>query len=193
MNSSIMKEDTKKTPLTAADIFNAVVQRIKDKGAYPEIVDSAEAGRPDYAVPVPTGKYEIRSNLFWGGSDGICLSIWIEFEESGTHKRWGHAGTFKTHERSDSATYAMTKLLADYLIEDSAFRKEHRSAFEFEGYWMRYYDRDGREAAPSLWYRQKYDAVAQAEYMIKFYPKVTITECATDQVEVMVAEPDRKE
>lgn len=30
-----MTETTKK-PMTAADIFNAVVQRIKDKGAYPE-------------------------------------------------------------------------------------------------------------------------------------------------------------
>ena len=131
MNSLIIKEGSKKTPLTAADIFNAVAQRIKDKDAYPEIVNSAVPGRPDYAVPVPTGKYAVRSNL-WVESEGICLSIWIEFEERENHKRWGHAGTFKTRERSDSATYAMAKLLADYLIEDSAFRKENHSAYELE-------------------------------------------------------------
>lgn len=91
----------------------------------------------DYALaestpkPITTYEYSFRNNLDYGGSEGIYLDLWIETDTDGGAKR-DKLGTFKTLETSGDAMHIMANLLADFIVEGSAYVNAHLDDFCWE-------------------------------------------------------------
>ena len=72
-----------KKPMTTEELFHKILDILKDKGRLPEILDYSLAdGNP---VPITTYEFELRSNLNYGGSEGIYgLSILTKGKNAST-------------------------------------------------------------------------------------------------------------
>ncbi len=97
-------------PMTTTELYKKVCGILKKQGKMPDILDY---GLPAYhPVPITKYKFDLKSNLNYGGSEGIYLDLWIEFC-SDSKKCVNDLGTFKTLNRENEAMHIMAALLAD--------------------------------------------------------------------------------
>ncbi len=62
-----------KKPMTTAELYEKVCSILKEQGKLPDILDY---GLPAYhPVPITNYEFELRSNLHYGGSEGIYLDF----------------------------------------------------------------------------------------------------------------------
>ena len=88
-------------PMTTEELFNKIQSILKEKGKLPAILDYGLAThRP---VPVTTYEFDLGNRLAYGGSEGIYLTLWIEYFANGEKQRKS-IGTFKTLDESNEGT-----------------------------------------------------------------------------------------
>ncbi len=121
-----------KQPMTTAELFDEIVEQLKDKKMLPDIIDYALANQR-HSVPVKTNEFDIRNKLDFGGSEGIYLCIAIEYYEEGKWKTTD-IGTFKTLGVSQEDMEIMGKLLADFVYETHKYVEENSDDFDWIGY-----------------------------------------------------------
>lgn len=119
-----------KKPMTTEELFNKIREIIKEKGKLPDILDYGLAAHN--LVPIRTYEFDLKSNLTYGGNEGIYLSLWIEYFVN-DERRTNSVGTFKTLDESNEAMHVMTGLLADFIIEEYAYVNEDLDDFTWEG------------------------------------------------------------
>ena len=163
-------------PMTTADLFDKICNILKEKGLYPEILDYALAeSTPE---PITTYEYSFRNNLDYGGNEGIYLDLWIETDTDAGTKR-NKMGTFKTLETSGDAMHIMAKLLADFIVEESAYVNANRDDFCWEGMRVSAFDSNEKELG---WYytcKDMENALKKKDELLLKYPRVLIRDNAT--------------
>lgn len=113
------RDDTgMKRLMTTEELFNEIQDILKENNKLQDILDYGLAAH--YPVPVTTYQFDLKSNLAYGGNEGICLSLWIEHYEDG-EKRLDDIGNFKTLHGDREAMHIMAGLLADFIIEEYAY------------------------------------------------------------------------
>ena len=119
-----------KRPITTGELFNQICEILKEKDLMPGILDYALATHDP--VPITTYEFDLRSNLGYGGSEGIYLDFWIEHYKDGK-KQSKEIGTFKTLGTSIKDMYVMGKLLADFIVEEYSYVNANLDDFTWEG------------------------------------------------------------
>ena len=96
-----------KKPMTTEDLFNKINGILKEKGKLPDILDYGLATSDP--VPIRTYQFDLKSNLNYGGSEGIYLDLWIVYYDCKERQQKG-LGTFKTLSTSNEAMHTMAAL-----------------------------------------------------------------------------------
>ena len=96
-----------KKPMTTEELFHKILNILKDKGKLPDILDYSLAD--GNSVPIRTYEFNLRSNLDYGGSEGIYLDLWIEYFNKGEKCQHG-LGTFKTLYEDEKAMHRICLL-----------------------------------------------------------------------------------
>lgn len=104
-----------KKPMTTEDLFNKICSILKAQDKLPDILDYGLATH--HPVPIRTYEFDLKSNLAYGGNEGIYLDLWIEYFAD-DEKRTSSIGTFKTLDENKEAMHTMAGLLADFVIEE---------------------------------------------------------------------------
>lgn len=163
-------------PMTTAELFDKVCDILKEKELYPDILDYALAEHTP--KPITNYEYSLRNNLNYGGSEGIYLDLWIETDTDGGTKR-NKLGTFKTLEDSRDAMHIMAGLLADFIVEESAYVNANLDDFCWEGMRVTAFDSSEKELG---WYyscRDMESALKKKDELLLKYPRVVIRDNAT--------------
>ena len=152
-------ERLRKKPWTTGELFKAIVERLKENGEYPDILD--------YDCPYDMGidikNYEVSfiNDLDFGGSEGIYLTLHLHVWDR-KKKVYNNLklGTFKTLKNDKSAMEIMGKLLADFIFEGYSLINSAQEDFIWEGYAVKgyklgkklnySYDTDDKEKIPGL-------------------------------------------
>lgn len=117
-------------PMTTEGLFSRICSILKEKGKLLDILDYGLATRRP--VPIKTYGFDLKSNLAYGGSEGIYLVLWIEYFAD--DKRCAdHIGTFKILDESNKTMHIMANLLADFIIEEYAYVNANLDDFTWEG------------------------------------------------------------
>ncbi len=103
--------------MTTEELFNEICRILKEKGRVPDILDYGLATHSP--VPVTNCEFDLKSNLDYGGNEGIYLDIWTEYSAE-EKKCINRLGTFKTLNTNHEAMHTMAGLLADFIIEEYA-------------------------------------------------------------------------
>ena len=119
-----------KRPMTTDELFNKIQGILKEKGKLPDILDYGLAAHNP--VPIRTYEFDLKSDLAYGGSEGIYLSLWIEYLGNDERHTDG-IGTFKTLDDSNEAMHIMADLLADFIIEEYDYVNANLDDFTWEG------------------------------------------------------------
>lgn len=158
-------------PMTTTELFNKIRDNLKEKGKLPAILDyGLAASNP---VPVTTCEFDLRSKLAYGGSEGIYLDLWIEYFANREKQRKG-LGTFKTLDESNGAMHVMAGLLADFIIEESAYVNANIDDFIWEGVSVRAFDEEGKRCRWGYTCNTMEDALNRKDELLKKYPQVAV-------------------
>lgn len=65
-----------KRPMTTAELFNKICSILKEKNKMPDILDYGLATHAP--VPIKTYEFDLKTNLTYGGNEGIYLGLRIE-------------------------------------------------------------------------------------------------------------------
>lgn len=171
-------------PMTTAELFEKICGILKEKGLYPGILDYALAASTP--KPITTYEYSFRNNLDYGGSEGIYLDLWIETETDKGTKR-DKMGTFKTLEDSRDAMHIMAKLLADFIVEESAYVNAHLDDFCWEGVKVSAFGGDGKELGWHYTCKDMENALKKKDELLQKYPRVLIRDNATREAKSYTA------
>lgn len=165
-----------KKPMTTADLFNEIKTILKNKNMLPDILDYGIAtSKP---VPIRIYEFELKNNLDYGGSEGIYLDLWIEyFEDDGWVKN--DIGTFKTLEDSREAMHAMAGLLADFIIEGTAYINANIDDVTWTGADVRAFDENGKGLDWCYSCSNMERALEKKDELLKKYPQVAVRDNAT--------------
>ena len=109
-------------PMTTKELFDKIQSILKEKNKLPDILDYGLA--TSHPVLITNYEFNLKNNLDYGGSEGICLDLWIEDymnEETCRHR----IGTFKTLSRDNKAMHIMAGLLADFQREANALYRQN--------------------------------------------------------------------
>lgn len=134
----------KEIPMTTAELFTRICDILKDKGLMPDILDYGL--ETDHPIPIMTYEFGLKNNLQYGGSEGIYLDFCIEYFEKEEWKYYG-LGTFKTLREDKEAVHVMAGLLADFIIEESAYVNSHLDDFTWTGANVYAVDENGKKAS----------------------------------------------
>lgn len=163
-------------PMTTADFFNKICDILKEKGEYPDILDYALA--ESEPVPITDYMFTKHHNLHYGNHEGIYLDFWIvTLDGNGGQKK--NLGTFKTSKDDQNAMRVMGQLLADFIVEESAYYGAHLDDFTWEGVRVRAFDGNGKENSWFYTCRNMEDALKKKDELLKEYPCVVIRDNAT--------------
>lgn len=162
-------------PMTTEELFNKIQDILKEKNKLPDILDyGLAAHRP---VPITNYEFGLKSNLDYGGSEGIYLDLWIEGKMNEEMCRHG-IGTFKTLSIDNEAMHIMAGLLADFLIEMSAYVNAHLDDFTWEGADVYGVDEAGRKRPWGYSCRTMTRALEKKDELLEKYPKVIVRDNA---------------
>lgn len=101
-------------PMTTTEFFDTISDILKEKDKISGILDYGLGTHNP--ILLKTCEFNLKSNLDYGGSEGIYLDLWIEYFE-GNERSIHDLGTFKTLEDDDEAMHIMAYLLADFILE----------------------------------------------------------------------------
>lgn len=163
-------------PMTTSEFFDKLCEILKAGGMMPDILDYGIAERK--GIPMRTSEFSLRSCLDYGGSEGIYLDLWIEYEEEGSRTR-ARLGTFKTLEDDRSAMRIMAVLLADIIVEGYAYVRKNSDDFTWEGFRVYAIDGAGKKSA---WYYEcasEKQALEKKEELVGKYPAVIVRSNST--------------
>ncbi len=128
-------------PMTTEELFIKIKAILEGKNKLPEILDYGIA--TNHPVPIRTYEFNLKSNLDYGGSEGIYLDLWIEYFAD-DERHVNGIGTFKTLRHDDEAMHIMAGLLADFIIEESVYVNANLDDFTWEGADDHLYDEAGK-------------------------------------------------
>ena len=177
-------------PMTTEELFNKICNILKEKGRFPDILEYDSPTRNP--VPITTYEYELGSKLAYGGNEGIYLDLWIEYS-SIREKAKKKLGVFKTLYESADAMHSMAGLLADFIIEESAYVNANLDDFTWEGVDIHAFDRDGKQCSLGYTYGTMEDALTKKDRLLEKYPKVVVRDNATRKEKIFLQEPDSSE
>ncbi len=165
-----------KKPMTTAELYEKVCSILKEQGKLPDILDY---GLPAYhPVPITNYEFELRSNLHYGGSEGIYLDFWIEFYLDGK-KCVNDLGTFKTLSIDDKSMHIMAALLADFIIGESNYVNANLDDFTWEGADVHPIDESGKRMEWGYSCGTMEAALKRKDELLKKYQKVAVRNNAT--------------
>ena len=165
-----------KKPMTTEDLFNKINGILKDKSKLPDILDYGLAASDP--VPITTYEFDLKSNLNYGGSEGIYLDLWIEYFPNG-ERRVNGLGTFKTLSTSNEAMHIMADLLADFIIEEYTYVNGNLDDFTWEGADVHPLDENGQKIGWGYTCGSMERALKVKEELLKKYPQVVVRDNAT--------------
>lgn len=168
-------------PMTTEELFNKIQGILKEKGKLPAILDYGLAThRP---VPVTTYEFDLGNRLAYGGSEGIYLTLWIEYFANGEKQRKS-IGTFKTLDESNEAMHIMAGLLADFIIEEYDYVNTNLDDFTWEGFDVHMIEKDGKQHRLGYSCSTREAALRRKEELLKKYPQVIVRDNATRKEEI---------
>lgn len=161
-------------PMTTDDLFNNICDSLKEKGKWPEILDYA-LGDSWKRVELKTDEFELKENLDYGGSEGIYLDLFIDIydEENPMFGKW-KLGTFKTLENDDKAMHIMASLLADFILEEKEYVREHRADFNWKGTCLYPADENGKTYGFGRYCYTDQELEEQKKAFLEKYPTLII-------------------
>lgn len=176
-------------PMTTQELFNRICDILEEKGKMPDILDYGIAtSRP---VPIRIYEFELKNNLDYGGSEGIYLDLWIEYYEDNEWIR-SDIGTFKTLDESREAMHTMAGLLADFIIEGTAYINANLDDFTWTGADVRAFDENGKRLNWCYSCSNMGNALEKKDELLKKYPQVTVRDNATRKEAVFFRDAGEK-
>lgn len=172
-------------PMTTEDLFNKIYNILKEKGRLPDILEYGSAVRNP--VPITTYKYELGSKLAYGGNEGIYLDIWMEYSAV-REKTRQKLGVFKTLYESSDAMRTMAGLLADFIIEESAYVNANLDDFTWEGVDIHVFDKDGKQCGWGYTYNTMEDALNKKDKLLRKFSKIVVRDNATRKEKIFLQE-----
>lgn len=163
-------------PMTAADLFNKICDILKEKEAFPDILDYAAAEHD--SIPITTYEFGMGNHLDYGGSEGIYLDLWITLY-SGNEPQHKNFGTFKTLRDDAESMRIMGKLLADFIIETRAYISANRDDFTWEGVDIGVFDENGKKLSWRYSCENMERALQLKDELLQKYPRVVIRDNAS--------------
>ena len=163
-------------PMTAADLFNKICDILKEKEAFPDILDYAVVEHD--LIPITTYEFGLGNHLDYGGSEGIYLDLWITIygDNEPQHKS---LGTFKTLRDDPESMRIMGKLLADFIIETRAYVNATLDDFTWEGADIRIFDENDKQLNMGYSCGSMERALKKKDEFLQKYPRVVIRDNAT--------------
>ena len=134
----------RKKPYVTNELFEIIVQRLKDNGDIPDILD--------YISPASSGTqllneaWSVYGKLEYGGNEGIYLTMLAEIysgESDRPDTEVRYLGTFKTLLTDRASFMKMAALLGSFVFETNQFVQDNLDDFNWIGYDLMYY-RDGK-------------------------------------------------
>ncbi len=188
-----MEQSTRKKPMTTEELFNEICRILKEKGRMPDILDYGLAAHSP--VPVTNCEFDLKSNLDYGGNEGIYLDIWIEYSAE-EKKCISGLGTFKTLNTNHEAMHTMAGLLADFIIEEYAYVNAHlddftwgarhpvdagsaRTGVERRGADVHLADESGKQLSSGYSCRTMEAALKRKDEILKKYPEAVVRDNVT--------------
>lgn len=170
-------------PMTTEELFNKICNILKEKGRLPDILEYNLATKNP--VPITTYEYELCSKLAYGGNEGIYLDIWIAYS-SGREKTKQKLGVFKTLHESSDAMRTMAGLLADFIIEESAYVNANLDDFTWEGVDIHVFDKDGKQCSLGYTCSTMEDALNKKDKLLEKFSKAVVRDNATRKEKVFL-------
>lgn len=165
-----------KRPMTTEEFFNTISYILEEQGKLPDILDYGQAAHK--SIPLKTCEFNLKSNLDYGGSEGIYLDLWIEYFE-GDERSMHDLGTFKTLEDDDKAMHTMANLLADFILETYSYVSKNRDDFNWTGVDVHMLDENGGMVNWGYCCDSMEEALARKDELVEKYPEVIIRDNAT--------------
>ena len=113
----------RKKHYTSGEIFNIIVERLKEKNEYPQILEYSSS--TSINIYIKSRDWYPIGILRFGPNEGI----YIHFETMGEPDHIP-LGAFKTLDANQEALRIMAKLQADFIWECRAFMDEHMESFK---------------------------------------------------------------
>lgn len=155
----------RKSPFTTGEFFETVMGVLKEKGKVPPILDYANATRD--VVILDTSDFFLQQALNFGGNEGIYLDLSISIYDKEDRKYVrSPLGVIKTLEESEWAFHTMGALAGDFTYSAVQYTREHSADFEWVGYSIIPFYRDGSKAAYSLFEKDYKAAVSDKDNML---------------------------
>lgn len=113
----VIRKEIRK-PMTTLELFCKIKDILEEKDKLSDILDySLGTSKP---APITNYEFGWGNNLDYGNSEGIYLDLWIKYckDDKICTKS---LGTFKTLRNDDKAMRTMATLLADFIIEGTAY------------------------------------------------------------------------
>lgn len=165
-----------KRPMTTGELFSKIQGILKEKDKLPDILDyGLETYKP---VPITNYEFDLKSNLGYGGNEGIYLDLWIEYYEGGNRQQKG-IGTFKTLSVDNEAMHIMANLLADFIIEEYAYVNANLDDFTWKGADVHPVDESGKWSEWGYSCGTMEAALKRKDELLGKYPKVAVRDNAT--------------
>ena len=165
-----------KRPMTTEEFFNTISYILEEQGKLPDILDYGQAAHK--SIPLKTCEFNLKSNLDYGGSEGIYLDLWIEYFE-GDERSMHDLGTFKTLGDDDKAMHTMANLLADFILETYSYVSRNRDDFNWTGVDVHMLDENGGMVNWGYCCDSMEEALVRKDELIEKYPEVIIRDNAT--------------
>lgn len=118
-----LKKRSKKSKWTNRRLFNKILEKLDEKGVFPEILDYA---LPEYeSIEIDTYKVDCLGKLSIGENEGIRVRMYLE-----GHSDFIPLGIFKTLRNDKESWDVMGQLMTDFQWECNSFIQEHLDEFE---------------------------------------------------------------
>lgn len=166
-------------PMTTGEWFQKIKTILEEKGKLPSMIDYSLAS--NQATPIKTESFNWENDLDYGSSEGIYLTIYIGYYEEGRFCR-EKLGTFKTLQDDEESMHAMATLLADFIIEGTAYVDNHLDDFRWTGFDVYPVDEAGKKLRPVFTCGSLSIAINRKDVLMKEYARVVVRDNATRKV-----------
>ena len=159
-----MKIPGKDRPYKSDELFQIIMDQLKEKNLLPDILDYGHAERW-HTSDIRYYGWDTVGAVRFGGNEGIFLDVYAigEVSQQGNRKEQVLLATFKTLDESKEAFKRMSELNAEIVFLMRDFVNNHLSDFEWSGYLVKFYDKDGNE----VWHGFTCQDEEQAERSLK--------------------------
>ena len=163
-------------PMTTCELFQKIRDILEEKGSLPDILDYELA--TNEPVPIKTYQFNLKNDLAYGDSEGIYLNLWIEYSMEGKYCK-NDLGTFKTLHEDSEAMYSMSRLLADFIMEEYFYVNANLDDFTWEGAEVRPVDESEKTFHFGYSCKSMEDALKRKDELLQKYPCVAVRENST--------------